>query len=182
MHRIIRLIHRDLGYLAFGLVVIYSISGIAVNHTFEWNPNYVIEKEDKALQSDIDSLGSDSLIAAGVLVDLGIAAIPESIFRQSPTKIRIFFENQTINADISKKTANIETVNSRKVFRETNYLHLNVPKGIWTYVADALAISLLLLAITGLFMIKGKNSITGRGKWLTATGILLPLIYLIIYY
>jgi hypothetical protein len=38
-----RAIHRDLGYLCFGLTLIYTISGIAMNHIQDWNPNYKIE-------------------------------------------------------------------------------------------------------------------------------------------
>jgi len=58
---------------------------------------------------------------------------------------------------------------------------LNHPKKLWTYFADAYAVALVLLAITGLFMIEGKKGITGRGKWFTALGILLPIIFLIFY-
>ena len=71
---------------------------------------------------------------------------------------------------------------SRTVIRESNFLHLNAPKKVWTYVADVFAVALAFLAISGLFMIKGKNGITGRGAWMTALGILLPIIFLIIYY
>ncbi|MCK5032361.1 MAG: hypothetical protein KAS18_01980, partial [Calditrichia bacterium] len=37
-----RVIHRDLGYLAVGLTLIYAISGFVVNHVQDWNPNYEI--------------------------------------------------------------------------------------------------------------------------------------------
>ena len=40
---------------------------------------------------------------------------------------------------------------------------------------------LLVLAITGLFVLKGKNGITGRGAWLTGIGILIPLVFLLLY-
>ena len=48
-------------------------------------------------------------------------------------------------------------------------------------MADLFALALIFLAISGLFMIKGKNSITGRGKWLTAGGVLIPLVFLLLY-
>ena len=38
------IIHRDLGYLCFGLTILYVISGVAVNHIHDWNPTYEIEK------------------------------------------------------------------------------------------------------------------------------------------
>jgi len=37
-----RAIHRDLGYFFFAMSVIYGISGIAINHISDWNPNYDI--------------------------------------------------------------------------------------------------------------------------------------------
>jgi hypothetical protein len=40
----------------------------------------------------------------------------------------------------------------------------------------------MALAITGLFLVRGKKGITGRGAWLTALGIIIPLVYLIIYF
>ena len=39
-------VHRDFGYFFFGMVVIYSLSGIAINHINDWNPNYVVITED----------------------------------------------------------------------------------------------------------------------------------------
>ena len=40
--RLFRVLHRDIGYLLFGLVLAYSISGVAVNHVDDWNPNYSV--------------------------------------------------------------------------------------------------------------------------------------------
>jgi hypothetical protein len=63
----------------------------------------------------------------------------------------------------------------------SNYLHYN-PKKWWTVISDIYAISLILLATTGLFIIKGKNGIKGRGAWLTGLGIIVPVVYLLLYY
>ncbi len=38
-----RITHRDIGYLIAGLTIIYAVSGIALNHKHDWNPNYIIE-------------------------------------------------------------------------------------------------------------------------------------------
>ena len=42
--RLNNLLHRDIGYVAVGLTLAYAISGLAVNHKADWNPNYRIEK------------------------------------------------------------------------------------------------------------------------------------------
>jgi uncharacterized membrane protein YhdT len=47
--------------------------------------------------------------------------------------------------------------------------------------ADIHAVVLLILAVMGLFVLKGKKGITGRGAWLTGAGILAPVIFLSLY-
>jgi hypothetical protein len=65
--------------------------------------------------------------------------------------------------------------------RHANSLHLNHYRGLWTYRADLYAVALFLLAVTGMFVIKGKKGITGRGAWLTGIGVLIPLVFLWMY-
>jgi len=58
------IIHRDLGYLCCGLTIIYAISGVAVNHIHQWNPNYVIEKSIVQIDPvDATDLGPPQLTA-----------------------------------------------------------------------------------------------------------------------
>ena len=35
-----RILHRDVGYVAVALIIAYGVSGLAVNHIEDWNPNY----------------------------------------------------------------------------------------------------------------------------------------------
>jgi hypothetical protein len=72
-------------------------------------------------------------------------------------------------------------IKRRPFFREMNFLHYNKPKKLWTWFSDGFALALILLAISGLFMIRGKKGITGRGAWLTALGIIIPVIFLLLY-
>ena len=62
-----------------------------------------------------------------------------------------------------------------------NQLHLNAPKGVWTVIADIYAFGLILMALTGMFVLKGKAGITGRGAWLVGAGVLLPVVYWLLY-
>lgn len=178
----VKIIHRDLGYVCAGLTIIYAVSGVAVNHVNDWNPNYIIEKDTLIVSEITDSVLNPQQIISILTVKLGITDSLRSSFKPSEKELDLFFENKTIKAKLSTGIVIFENVKSRTVFRESNFLHLNNPKKLWTYVADAFAVSLALLAITGLFMIKGKNGITGRGKWLTALGIIIPIIFLIMYY
>ena len=38
-----RILHRDIGYFFIGTTIIYGLSGIALNHMSDWNPNYSVE-------------------------------------------------------------------------------------------------------------------------------------------
>ncbi len=178
----LRILHRDIGYLAAGLTVIYAISGVAVNHVEDWNPNYVIEKSTAQIEPIPDSLVRKETTIISILEQLGETGKLKNSFRPDPNTLDIFVEGNTISVNIKTGEVTQEKVKSRAVIRETNFLHLNAPKKVWTYVADLFAIVLAFLAISGLFMIKGKNGIKGRGAWLTALGVLIPIIFLIIYY
>lgn len=180
--KINNIIHRDLGYAAVGLTIIYSISGIAVNHVRDWNPNYVIDTETVEFIPRTDTGYSKESAFIYVLEQLEITDLPKESFRTKPTSIQLFYDDKTITADLKTGKASIEQISSRRVFRESNFLHLNVPKGLWTWVADIFGFSLILLAVTGLFVLKGKKGLNGRGKWFVALGFLIPLVFLIIYY
>ncbi|MCB9259723.1 MAG: PepSY-associated TM helix domain-containing protein [Ignavibacteriales bacterium] len=182
IRKLIRLLHRDVGYVAFGLTIIYSISGIAVNHVNDWNPNYIIGKDTLIVSSGIDSTLTSEQIVEHLTESFSITDSIKSFFRSSPTTIDIFFDKKTLSTNLKTRIAVIETVESRTVFHESNFLHLNHPKKLWTWIADLFAVALIFLAITGIFMIKGKKGISGRGKWFILIGILIPIVFLLLYF
>ncbi len=47
-------------------------------------------------------------------------------------------------------------------------------------MADIFAGSLIFLAISGLFMVKGKHGITKKGKWYLIIGLLIPILYILL--
>ncbi|MDP2089151.1 MAG: PepSY-associated TM helix domain-containing protein [Flavobacteriaceae bacterium] len=179
--RLLKVLHRDIGYLAVGLTIIYAVSGVAVNHISDWNPNYRIEKTTLKLDSIPYQLSKDEMVNF-ILNTLNITDEVKNSFRPSPNELEIFLEGKTIHVNYQTKEATIEKVNPRFLIKETNDLHLNKVKGAWTYIADVFSVSLIFLAISGLFLLKGKNGITGRGAWLTVIGFAIPIIYLLIYY
>lgn len=179
--KLLKILHRDIGYVAVGLTVIYAISGIAVNHISDWNPNYKIKKTTQKLEAIPTDVSKEEM-SIFVLKTLNISENIESSFRPSPTELAIFLKGKTIHLNYESKEVTIETVDSRSLIKETNDLHLNKFKGAWTYIADLFSVALLFLAISGLFLIKGKNGITGRGAWLTLIGFGIPIVYLLLYY
>ena len=75
------IIHRDLGYLCVGLTIIYSISGIAVNHVDEWNPNYNIIKTESVITPLPDSSFTNESAMEYILNELGTKDSVINIFR-----------------------------------------------------------------------------------------------------
>jgi len=173
------LLHRDIGYLTVGLTLIFVISGIAVNHIHEWNPNYKITRETQNIQFPellLPEEAKDFLLST-----LKIQEEPESSFRPSPSEIHLFFEGTTVEANIATGEVMVERVEERAFLHDMNFLHLNHPKKLWTWISDLYALCLGFLAISGLFILKGKKGLTGRGKWLTGIGILIPILVLWFY-
>ena len=67
----LRILHRDLGYLVAGLTIVYAISGIAVNHVQDWNPNISVERS-------VENIGNAAGFAGsfGFAAGAGLAAAP----------------------------------------------------------------------------------------------------------
>jgi len=173
-----RVIHRDFGYLFFGVTLIYAISGIAINHLNDWNPNYVITAEN--IQTSLN-LNSDKEEILAMLEDNGERKNYKNHYFPSENGLKIFLKDGVVYVNLSSGKGLIEKSKRRLVFREMNYLHYN-PIKYWTWFSDLYAGALIALAITGLFLVRGKKGITGRGAWLTILGFLIPLIYLLIYF
>jgi len=176
-----RLIHRDLGYLCVGLTVIYAVSGVAVNHVRDWNPNFkVTETRWNLGPIEADDPRSPEVVE-GILRRIGQGTTYRDTFRRDEATLEIFTDAGTVAVDLPTGEAILEVVKDRRVLKEVNILHLNQARGLWTILADLYAVALLVLAITGLFVIKGKKGITGRGAWLTAAGASIPLVFIWLY-
>jgi len=175
-----RAIHRDLGYFFFAASIIYGISGIAVNHLNDWNPNYIITNETIELGHPIQyNISKTEVIELLDQYDEG-DSYKKHYFPNTET-LKVFLDGGSALIDISTGSGQIEKLRRRPFFNEFNYLHYN-PGKWWTVFSDPYAIGLIILSITGLFILKGKNGITGRGAVITIIGILIPLLFLMIYH
>ena len=172
-------LHRDIGYLAVGLTLVYGVSGLAVNHKADWNPSYRVQKTTQRIDPVVATERAEIIREA--LAKLAIGEQPRNAFRPNPATLQLFFKELTYSVDLPTGNVIVEAAHPRPVLFEMNQMHLNTPKRLWTVVADAYAVALIVLAITGLFVLKGKLGITGRGAWLTGGGVLLPVAYWVYY-
>jgi len=98
----------------------------------------------------------------------------------SGNSLTIFINGGVIHLNVATGEGVIEKISKKPFFYQINFLHYN-PGKWWKYFSDIFCLSLITVTITGLFIIKGKNGITKRGAILTIAGILLPIIFLLIY-
>lgn len=170
--------HRDLGYFFSSLIIIYCFSGIALNHVNEWNPDFIIDKINLELTGTYSAreLNDEIINQFGKLVG-------EEQFKvyDLPTKdrIKIYYDNASLLIDFSNNSGLYEKVSRRPLFYHSNVLHRNSIQG-WKWVSDIFALMLIIISVTGLFVLKGKKGLWGRGKWWMAAGALPPLLVLIL--
>lgn len=171
-------IHRDLGYFFTGVVVIYAISGLAVNHADNWDANFIIEEREVTLSLPQDRYEVTEEHVRANLASLGAAESYRSHDFPSPQKIKIYLAEGSILARLSDGQGTYETIRRRPVLYYLNALHLN-PAKWWKIFSDVFAIALILIVITGLLLPRGRLGLAGRGKWLLGAGILVPLAALV---
>lgn len=180
LRRLNRNTHRDLGYIFFAMSIIYGFSGISLNHIKDWNPNYIVTNE--VVYSDLtENIGLEKQNILSFLETINEKDNYKKHYYPSSGKLKIFINNGSVLVDIKSGEAHIEKIRRRPIFNEFNWLHYNHAKKLYTWFADIYAIALIILAITGLFMLKGKKGITGRGAWLTGIGIIIPIVFYFLY-
>ncbi len=177
-----RVVHRDFGYLFFGMTLVYSISGIALNHLDDWNPNYIITTKEIKLDNPSQIT---PYITKNEMRELMKQFDQDKNYKNHyfprPNQLKVFLKGGSALIDLETGSGWIERVARRPFFREMNFLHYN-PAVSWMWFSDVFAGALIILAITGLFLVRGSKGISGRGAWMTLIGIIAPIIFLFILF
>jgi hypothetical protein len=169
----LRAFHRDIGYVAVGLTFIYALSGLAVNHIAEWDPNY----KTSHVTHQMGPLPEDEQEASRmVLQKLGVKEEPREVYKAGD-EVSITFDRRTLTANVKTGAVVDDEQKPRFLLKVANWLHLNRGKKAWTYVADGYAAALLFLALSGIFMLGGKKGLIGRGAIFVGLGIAIPVVY-----
>ena len=73
-----RIIHRDVSYLFAGMILIYALSGILMNHRSDLNPHYSVSLHEYKVTADLsDKTKIDKALVLTLLEPWGEALLPE---------------------------------------------------------------------------------------------------------
>ncbi|MCJ8326729.1 MAG: hypothetical protein MJK08_06470 [Campylobacterales bacterium] len=187
---IMRSLHRDLGYFVIGLTLIYTITGFILSgrdlgwmeqtYIYEQNLSQNISKDEfiKKLKKTMKN--------TEIVTD-----IHPAIMKYSIKKIKSFeFKKEEENVLYFKYKANIikyNKISGDMIFEIHSYpgflkkfitAHKSKQKDVWFYLAIMYSIVLSFLAISAMFMVKGKYSFPRRGVFIMLSGIALVIAFL----
>lgn len=186
----LRALHRDAGYLAVGLTLIYAISGLSVNHIADYtdgDASFIKVEESH----ELGSLGpkTDTEVVSLLRERLAAAGEAGEPFRLGDDELEVTFVQRGALGGSTERHFVVNTASGhvdedgkrpRFFLRFANWLHLNRGKKAWSYIADAYAIGLILLALSGLFMIPGRKGLLFRGLLLAGLGAAIPIAYVVL--
>ncbi len=173
-----RILHRDFGFFFIGTTLIFAISGIALNHLSDWNPNYIVEHKAFTTSADLSKGVAEVETINNVANQVANGFTVQNYYYPNEDRLKIFLKGgSSIIVNTQTGKGNVEFLRKRAVFYQVNVLHYN-PNRWWTWFSDIFCGALILFAVTSIFMVKGKKGFTGRGGLYTFAGILIPLIIL----
>jgi hypothetical protein len=178
-----RWLHRELGYLFFGMTIVYSVSGIALNHFVarHWDPGIISRSESFSIPEPLTKSDVNREVIEEILAITGEKKNYKQYYFPNEDHLMVYLKGGHIYVTLSTGEMELIRIRSRPLFKEINYLHYNKPKKLWTWFSDLYAFSLILIAISGLLLVKGRKGISGRGSILLGIGILIPLLFLLTY-
>jgi len=173
--KVCRTLHREFGFLVVGLTLVYAISGIAVNHAHHWDANYLRTVQEKKMAPV--GIGPTEEIRSVVLQRLALTVPVKNTWRADETTLQVFVEGGGYDVNLVTGDVLQRGFRKRPLLFDLNFMHLNSGKAPWTGIADVYAGILIVLPLTGIFLVRGRKGLTGRGGVMMGLGLLLPVLY-----
>lgn len=172
-------IHRDLGYFYVGLIISFSISGIALNHRNKWSPyRYTYQEIPMQVSLPANPKDIDKKLVAEISSKYKMAdQIDNFRIRDKQKQLEIRYEKGRAKIDLKTGKGQLNMFKRKVVLAEMTKLHQTLNKN-WVWYSDIFGISMLVIAVTGMFISRGKKSFRKRGYILAIAGIIFPLIFL----
>lgn len=175
LRRVLRVLHRDFGYFITGMTVVYVLSGIFLNHRHDFNPDYRI------MVTEFNTGIRNTAVSENELrMELEQVA-PSMVFKKhyitNDGDIKIFIESGEVLIDPETGNGVMQYLRKRPLIFEMNKLHRATLGALWKWVSDIMGVILLFVAVSGLFILKGKRGFGKWGWWFTLAGIIVPLVF-----
>lgn len=169
--------HRDVAYFYVGLIISFSISGIFLNHRQSWHPRrYAYEKKEISIPIPAGKEVVNETFVANFTKE---QQINDNLrrFNIDGNTLRISYVSHDVQVDLTTGKGQIETYRTTPLLGQMTQLHQDT-SGWWIYYSDIFGAAMILIAITGMFIERGRNSFRARGWTLALAGIVFPLIFL----
>jgi len=180
IRKLLRVLHRDFGYFIVGMTIVYALSGIYLNHRHNFNPDYKIFITDFKVELPAKPGLTEEDIKT-VLQSVNDEVVYKKHFINNQGLIKIFIENgeAVINPESGKGT--LQYLQRRPFIFSINMLHRANLGTLWKWVSDLMAAILIFVAVSGLFILKGKRGFNRWGWWFMVAGIVVPLVFALIF-
>lgn len=171
-----RTLHRDIAYFYVGLIIAFSISGIALNHRQNFDSQ---EYTVRTVGVQLDLPSELSAITENYLKSETKSLTENEFrgFRMVGDEVRVYFKDAYAHINLQTGTGEIEYVETIPVLGQMTILH-KTTNSWWIWFSDVFGVGMLAIAITGMFISSGKNSFNKRGWKLAILGLIFPFIFL----
>lgn len=168
--------HRDIAYFYLGLIIAFSISGIFLNHRQSWHPRRYTSDTKEIMTSPVVKDSVNDAYIAGFTKSQQIEDDLRR-FTLQENNLRISYTTHDVDVDITTGKGKIVTYKTTPLLGQMTKLHVDTSKW-WIYYSDIFGVAMFTIAITGMFIERGKNSFQSRGWKLALIGLIFPLIFL----
>lgn len=179
--RWLRVIHRDLSFFFAGVIIVYAVSGLALNHKRSFNADYKITRTEMQMEGSYPhpaQVSTDEVQA--FLRQIGEEHSYMKHYYFGEQQLKVFLNGgSSLTVDMNTGKSVYESVKKRPVLSAFTRLHYN-PNRWWTVFSDVFAVALLLITASGLLMNRGRTGLWGRGGIELILGIVIPLLFLLI--
>lgn len=174
-----RTIHRDLSFFFSGVILVYAISGICLNHKTDFNSDYKVTNTDIQLEGTFPQTEQvDKAFVIDLLKQVDQQQNYTKHYYPKEGQMKVFIKGgSSLMVNMNTGQAHYEHLQKRHVLSALNRLHYN-PVRWWTWFSDIFAVSLIVITLTGIVMVKGPKGFWGRGGIELLVGVAIPLIFL----
>ncbi|VXC16268.1 conserved membrane hypothetical protein [Flavobacterium sp. 9AF] len=167
--------HIYLGYFYIGLIIVYSISGIIMNHRNHWKPEKfkILTEEIQIQQNKKRNLSFQEINTIMNRIQL-FEKVNHYCIRNG--NLKILCDHSDVIIDLKSGKGEIIFYTKTPVIYQSLFLHKNISSW-WIYYSDIFGISIIILAFSGIFIAnKNENNFTKRGWKFILLGIIIPLL------